>query len=80
MTSTIRVKGYERRKSEAAQKQASRQHAMTALLRREIELEKALSVLNAISDGSDRRQHRTPAQTAMVADIPPITAFMGMEG
>ena len=80
MTSTIRVKGYERRKSDAAQKLADRKHAMTAVLRREIELAKALDVLNAINDGSDRRQHRTPAQTEMLAGLPPITAFMGMEG
>lgn len=77
---TQTVKSYTRRPSQAAQKQADRTHAMTAVLRREIELAKALEVLNAINDGSDRRQHRTPAQSGMLSSIPPITAFMGMEG
>lgn len=77
---TQTVKSYTRRPSQATQKQADRQHAMTTLLRREIELAKALDVLNAINDGSDRRQHRTPAQAEMLSSIPPITAFMGMEG
>lgn len=80
MTSTIRVKGYERRKSEAAQKQANRQHAMTALLRREIELDRAMRELNRYRDDAGRKQDRTPAQSAMLDGIPPITAFMGMEG
>lgn len=80
MTSTTHVKAHERRKSDAAQKQADRQHAMTAVLRREIELARALDVLNAISDGSDRREHRSAAQSEMLSSIPPITAFMGMEG
>lgn len=77
---TQTVKSYTRSPSQAAQKQADRKHAMTAVLRREIELAKALDVLNAINDGFDRRAHRTPAQTEMLAGIPPITAFMGMEG
>lgn len=80
MTKPVTVNGYTRRKPEAAQKQADRQHAMTAVLRREIELAKALDVLNAISNGSDRRQHRTPAQSETLSSIPPITAFMGMGG
>lgn len=75
---TQTVKSYKRAKP--GKKQADRQHAMTTLLRREIELAKALNVLNAVSGCTDRRQHRTPAQSAMLAGIPPITAFMGMEG
>lgn len=80
MTKPVTVKGYTRRPSETARKQADRQHAMTTLLRREIELARALEVLNAISDGSDRREHRTPSQTETLSSIPPITAFMGMGG
>lgn len=80
MTSTTYVNGYNRRKPSAAQKQADRQHAMTAVLRRENELARALDRLNAISDGSDRREHRTPSQTETLSSIPPITAFMGMGG
>lgn len=79
MTTTTHVKGYTRRKPEAAQKQADRQHAMTAVLRREIELARALDRLNAISGNTDRRD-RTPAQSEMLSSIPPITAFMGMGG
>lgn len=75
---TQTVKSYKRAKPKQTQK--DREHAMTAVLRREIELAKALDVLNAISGCTDRRQRRTPAQSAMLAGIPPITAFMGMEG
>lgn len=80
MTSTTNVKGYTRRRPEAAQKQADRQHAMTAVLRRENELARALDRLNAISGNTDRREHRTPSQTETLSSIPPITAFMGMGG
>jgi len=45
---TTIVKAHPRRKSEAAQKQASRQHAMTALLRREIELDRAQAVVDTL--------------------------------
>lgn len=80
MTSTTIVKAHPRRKSEAAQKQASRQHAMTALLRREIELDRAMRELNRYRDDAGWKQDRTTSQSAMFDGIPPITAFMGMEG
>lgn len=79
MTKPVTVNGYTRRKPEAAQKQADRQHAMTAVLRRENELARALDRLNAISGNTDRRD-RTPSQTETLSSIPPITAFMGMGG
>lgn len=79
MTSTTYVNGYKRRKPEAAQKQADRQHAMTAVLRSENELARALDRLNAISSTTGRRE-LTPAQRETLSSIPPITAFMGMGG
>lgn len=80
MTSTIQVNGYKRRRPEAAQKQASRQHAMTALLRREIELDRAMRELNRYRNDAGWKQDRTTGQSAMLDGIPPITAFMGVEG
>lgn len=36
--------------------------------------------VNQLRDEIDHRPDRTAAQKAMLADIPPMTAFMGMEG
>lgn len=60
--------------------QIDRQHQMTALLRRELAVAQALKRLNDYRDGIGWKQERTPAQSAMLDGIPPITAFMGMEG
>lgn len=60
--------------------QIDRQHQMTALLRRELAVAQALRRLNDYRDGIGWKQDRTTAQSAMLAGIPPITAFMGMEG
>lgn len=60
--------------------QIDRQHQMTALLRRELEMDRAMRELNEFRDAAGWKQDRTPAQSAMLAGIPPITAFMGMEG
>ncbi len=60
--------------------QIDRRHMMTALLRRELAVAEALKRLNDYRDGISWKQDRTPGQSAMLAGIPPITAFMGMEG
>lgn len=36
--------------------------------------------VNQLRKEIGHQQDRTPAQSAMLAGIPPITAFMGMEG
>ncbi|MCA0338959.1 MAG: hypothetical protein LCH99_04425 [Proteobacteria bacterium] len=60
--------------------QIDRQHQMTAVLRRELDVANALRQLNEYRDNAGWMQERTAAQKAMIADIPPMTAFMGMEG
>lgn len=60
--------------------QIDRQHQMTALLRRELAVDEAMRQLNEYRDAAGWKQDRTPAQFGMLAGIPPITAFMGMEG
>ena len=60
--------------------QADRQHQMTALLRPELAVADAMRRLNEYRDEAGWKQDRTPAQKEMLAGIPPITAFMGMEG
>lgn len=77
---TQTVKGYTRRPSHAVQKQKDRVHAMTALLRRENAVAEAMRELNAYRDSIGYRPERSPAQIEMLSLIPPITAFMGMEG
>lgn len=60
--------------------QEDRQHQMTKRLRHEISLAEALKRLNEHRDSVGWKQERTLAQKEMLAGIPPITAFMGMEG
>jgi len=60
--------------------QIDRQHQMTALLRRELAVAEAMRRLNDFRESIGWKQDRTPAQREMLAGIPPITAFMGMEG
>ncbi|WPE22446.1 hypothetical protein [Shinella zoogloeoides] len=60
--------------------QIDRQHQMTALLRRELEVADAMRRLNEYRDEAGWKQDRTPSQKEMLSSIPPITAFMGMEG
>ncbi|MGX5719879.1 hypothetical protein [Shinella zoogloeoides] len=60
--------------------QIDRQHQMTALLRRELAVAEAMRKLNDFRDSIGWKQDRTPAQKGMLSSIPPITAFMGMEG
>lgn len=60
--------------------QIERQHMMTALLRRELAVAEALKRLNDYRDRIGWKQDRTTIQSAMLDGIPPITAFMGMEG
>lgn len=60
--------------------QIDRQHMMTALLRRELAVADAMRRLNEYRDDAGWKQERTTGQSAMLDGIPPITAFMGMEG
>lgn len=60
--------------------QADRQHLMTALLRRELAVADAMRKLNELRDSIGWKQDRTPAQKEMLSGVPPITAYMGMEG
>lgn len=60
--------------------QIDRQHLMTARLGQELALAEATRRLNDFRDSIGWKQDRTAAQKAMLADIPPMTAFMGIEG
>lgn len=60
--------------------QIDRQHLMTARLRQELAAAEAARALNEFRDSVGWKQDRTPAQKEMLSSIPPITAFMGMEG
>jgi hypothetical protein len=59
---------------------ADHQHFMTALLRRELAVAEATRGLNECWNAPGSKQERTSAQAEMLAGVPPITAFMGMEG
>ena len=60
--------------------QIDRQHIMTARLRQELAVADAARALNEYRDAAGWKQDRTPAQTRVLSGIPPITAYMGMEG